>query len=167
MSVETKTISREISVLLWNAGASLATAESCTAGQIATAITSVPGSSTYFKGGVVCYTNEVKTKLLDVPAELLEEKGAVSEEVVREMVTGTLRKMASTYAVAVTGYAGPGNGPEAPVGTIWVAVGDAKEIVTQKLDGDEGRDRNLAQAVYVALQMLLDFLRKRYPSDNE
>ena len=86
MNVESKIISREISPLLWKAGETVCTAESCTSGQISAAITSVPGSSTYFKGGIVCYTNEIKTRFLGVSQELLEEKGAVSEEVVRAMI---------------------------------------------------------------------------------
>ncbi|MDE7379243.1 MAG: CinA family protein [Paraprevotella sp.] len=167
MSVETRIISREICVKLWKAGETLSTAESCTSGQISSAITSVPGSSTYFKGGVVCYTNEVKSKLLGVDAELIEEKGAVSEEVVRAMVNGARKVLDTTYAIAVTGYAGPGGGDEASVGTIWVAVGDAEEIITRKLEGDEGRDVNLSRATFVALQMMLDLLKKRYPAEEE
>lgn len=167
MNVESKIISREISPILWKAGESLSTAESCTSGQIATAITCVPGSSTYFKGGVICYTNEIKTKMLGVPEELLAEKGAVSEEVVRAMVEGALKAMETTYAVAVTGYAGPGGGNEAPVGTIWIAVGDKDETIVEKLEGDEGRDMNLAKATLVALQLLLDLLKKRHPAEEE
>lgn len=123
-NVESKIISREISPILWKAGETLCTAESCTSGQISAAITSVPGSSTYFKGGIICYTNEIKTKLLGVSQELLDEKGPVSEDVVKAMLQGALKQMETTYAVAITGYAGPGGGPEAPVGTIWIAVGD-------------------------------------------
>lgn len=93
MNVESKIISREISPLLWKAGETVCTAESCTSGQISAAITSVPGSSTYFKGGIVCYTNEIKTRFLGVSQELLEEKGAVSEEVVRAMFEGALKAM--------------------------------------------------------------------------
>lgn len=167
MNVESKIISREISPILWKAGETVCTAESCTSGQIATAITSMPGSSTYFKGGIVCYTNEIKTKFLGVSPELLESKGAVSEEVVRAMLDGALKAMETTYAVAVTGYAGPGGGEEAPVGTIWVAVGDKDEVVVEKLEGDEGRDLNLAKATLVALQTLLDLLKKRHPAETE
>lgn len=166
-NVESKIISREISPILWKAGETLCTAESCTSGQISTAITTVPGSSTYFKGGVICYTNEVKTKLLEVPQELLDEKGPVSEEVVRAMLQGALKLMETTYAVAITGYAGPGGGSEAPVGTIWIAVGDSDEVIVEKLEGDEGRDMNLAKATLVALQMLLDLLKKRHPAEEE
>ncbi len=167
MNVESKIISREISPILWKAGESLCTAESCTSGQISTAITSVPGSSTYFKGGVICYTNEIKTKMLGVPEELIAEKGPVSEDVVRAMAEGALKAMETTYAVAVTGYAGPGGGTEAPVGTIWIAVGDKDEMIVEKLEGDEGRDMNLAKATLVALQLLLDLLKKRHPLEEE
>lgn len=167
MSVETKIISREISIILWKAGETLSTAESCTAGQISAAITAVPGSSTYFKGGVVCYMNEVKTKLLGVSAELLEEKGAVTEEVAREMVKGAITAMGTTYALAVTGYAGPGGGPEAPVGTIWIAVGNLEEVETRKLDCDDGRDINLQRATLTALQMLHELLKKHHPAEEE
>lgn len=166
-NVESKIISREISPILWKAGETLCTAESCTSGQISAAITSVPGSSTYFKGGIICYTNEIKTKLLGVSQELLDEKGPVCEEVVKAMLQGALKQMETTYAVAITGYAGPGGGPEAPVGTIWIAVGDLNEMVVEKLEGDEGRDMNLAKATLVALQMLLDLLKKRHPAEEE
>lgn len=166
-NVESKIISREISPILWKAGETLCTAESCTSGQISAAITTVPGSSTYFKGGVICYTNEIKTKLLEVPQEMLDEKGPVSEEVVRAMLQGALKLMETTYAVAITGYAGPGGGSEAPVGTIWIAVGDSDEVIVEKLEGDEGRDMNLAKATLVALQMLLDLLKKRHPVEEE
>lgn len=167
MNVESKIISREICPLLWKAGETVCTAESCTSGQIASAITSTPGSSTYFRGGIISYTNEMKMKFLGVPAEILEEKGAVSEETVRAMHEGALKAMETTYAVAVTGYAGPGAGEEVPVGTIWIAVGDKDEVTVEKLEGDEGRDMNLAKATLVALQLLLDILKKRHPMEEE
>lgn len=167
MNVESKIISREICPLLWKAGETLCTAESCTSGQISAAITSTPGSSTYFRGGIISYTNEMKTKFLGVSPELLDEKGAVSEEVVRAMHEGALKAMETTYAIAVTGYAGPGGGEEAPVGTIWIAVGSQDEVAVEKLEGDEGRDMNLAKATLVALQLLLDILKKHHPVEEE
>ena len=86
----------------------------------------------------------------------------------RAMLDGALKAMDTTYAVAITGYAGPGGGDEAPVGTIWIAVGDNKgETVVEKLEGDEGRDMNLAKATLVALQMLLDLLKKHHPAEEE
>lgn len=167
MNVESKIISREISPILWKAGETVATAESCTAGQISAAITSMPGSSTYFKGGIVCYTNEIKKRFLGVPEEVLAEHGAVSEEVVRAMHKGVLDAMETNYAIAITGYAGPGGGEEAPVGTIFIAVGDKDEVVVEKIDTDEGRDKNLAKATLIALQMFLDMLKKRFPAEEE
>ena len=97
----------------------------------------------------------------------MEEKGAVSEEVVRAMFEGALEAMETTYAIAITGYAGPGGGEEAPVGTIWIAVGDKNEVTVEKLEGDDGRDMNLAKATLVALQLLLDLLKKRHPQEEE
>lgn len=167
MNIESKILSREISPILWRAGVSVSTAESCTAGHVSAAITSVPGSSTYFKGGVICYTNEVKMRFLGVSQELIDTKGPVSEEVVRAMHQGALEAFDTDYAIAVTGYAGPGGGDEAPVGTIWIAVGNHDEVNVLKLEGDEGRDVNVAKATHVALQMLLDQLKKDYPAEEE
>lgn len=145
----------------------MSTAESCTSGLVAASITAVPGASNYFKGGVVAYCDELKTQLLGVPAELLQEKGAVSEEVACAMVGGAIIRLQTDYAVAVTGYAGPGGGPEAPVGTIFVAVGTAEEIVARELTGDDGREENVARATLTALKMLLEKLEKDFPAPAE
>ncbi|GGA06020.1 CinA family protein [Dyella caseinilytica] len=99
----------------------LATAESCTGGWIAKALTDLAGSSAWFEGGIVSYSNEVKATLLGVRQETLERFGAVSEETVLEMVSGALERFGAGVAVAVTGIAGPtGGSPEKPVGTVWV-----------------------------------------------
>jgi PncC family amidohydrolase len=159
MSVETKFISREINDLMWQESATLSTAESCTAGNVAAAITSVPGSSKFYKGGVVGYSNDVKINLLGVKPETLEAHGAVSEETIREMIAGVMKALDTDYAVATSGIAGPGGGtPEKPVGTIWVAAGKGDRIVTRKLEGDEGREINVARATYAALQLLRGLL---------
>ena len=102
-------------------------------------------------------------KLLGVPSALLEEKGAVSEDVARVMVEGAIEHLDSHYAVAVTGYAGPGGGPEAPVGTIFVAVGTTDQIDVRELRGDDGREENVARATLTALQMLLERLKNDFP----
>ncbi len=159
MSVETKVISREINDLMWQQGATLSTAESCTAGNVAAAITSVPGSSQFYKGGVVGYSNEVKINLLHVNPETLETYGAVSEETIVEMIKGVMNSLKTDYAVATSGIAGPGGGtPEKPVGTIWIAAGNADKIITQKLEGDEGRELNVSRATHSVLQLLYDLL---------
>jgi len=161
MDFESKIISREISQLLWEKEKTVATAESCTGGRIAEAIIAVPGASKYFKGGIICYVNEVKESLLGVSHELLEEKTAVCEEVAIEMVKGACKTLGTDYAIAATGFAGPGGGTkEIPVGTIWLACGSADRIVTRKVEEDHGRDINLAIATNVATQMFLDFLKQ-------
>ena len=124
MSVEGKFLSKEISELFWKENLTLATAESCTAGNVAAAITAVAGTSHFFKGGIIAYSNEVKENLLGVSHETLETYGAVSEETVIEMVKGAMKSMNSDCAIATSGIAGPTGGtPDKPVGTIWIAAG--------------------------------------------
>lgn len=140
MDFESKIISRQIGDILYASGLTIGTAESCTGGRISEAIIAIPGSSDYYKGGIVAYTDEVKVKLLGVSSEVLEEQTAVSEEVAREMVLGTLNAIGVDFAIASTGYAGPGGGTkEAPVGTIWLAYGNREEVRTFKLTEDFGR----------------------------
>lgn len=161
MDFEAKIISREISELLWEKEKTVATAESCTGGRIAEAIIAVPGASKYFKGGIICYVNEVKERLLGVSHTLLEEQTAVCEDVAREMVKGACRTLGTDYAIAATGIAGPGGGTkEIPVGTIWLACGNEEKMVTWKVEEDHGRDINLAIATNKAMQMFLELLRQ-------
>lgn len=159
MDFESKIISRQIGDILYASGLTIGTAESCTGGRISEAIIAIPGSSDYYKGGVVAYTDEVKEKLLGVPHEILEEKTAVSEEVAREMALGTISTIGVDFAIASTGFAGPGGGTsETPVGTIWLAYGNKDDIRTFKLTEDYGRDINLAIATNKAIRLMLDFL---------
>ena len=167
MNVQNKVISREISEYLWRAGKTVSTAESCSAGLVSSSIASLPGASTYFRGGVVVYTNELKTQLLGVSEELLAEHGAVSEECARAMVEGAIEQLHTDYAVAVTGYAGPGGGPEAKVGTIFVAAGKKGMVEVRMLSGDDGREKNVARACLVALQILLETLKNDFPLTEE
>ena len=140
----------------------LSTAESCTGGSIAALITSVPGSSEYFKGGVVAYSNEVKMNMLHVSPETLQKYGAVSRETVIEMVQGVMESMKTDCAVATSGIAGPGGGtPEKPVGTIWMAVACGGLIVTEKEEGDAGRVENVKKTVHNALLLLSRLLEER------
>lgn len=137
----------------------LGTAESCTGGRIAEAIISMPGASSYFKGGIVSYTDEVKVNLLGVDPQLIGEKTAVCEEVAVDMVKGAISALNVDYAISATGIAGPGGGThEIPVGTIWLACGTRDNVVTLKLDEDFGRDINLSTATSRALQMFLQYL---------
>lgn len=133
----------------------LSTAESCTGGSIAARVTSVAGSSEYFKGSVVAYSNEVKMKLLGVSMETLEKKGAVSEETVIEMVKGAMEALKTDCAVATSGIAGPGGGTkQKPVGTVWIAAAYKNEICTMKQETDRGREMNVERAGNNALLLL-------------
>lgn len=137
----------------------LATAESCTGGSIAGLVTSVPGSSQYFKGGVIAYANEVKTSVLGVDEETLSRYGAVSEQTVREMLRGVMDLMKVDCAVATSGIAGPGGGTiHKPVGTIWIGAAMDGKIVTFMQSGDSGRELNVDHAVNCALNLLLKLL---------
>ena len=151
MSVETKTLSKEISEIFWREGYTLATAESCTAGNVAAIITAIPGSSRFYKGGVIAYSDEVKKTHLYVNAETLEQHGAVSEETVVEMVKGAIK------ALDVPG----GGSPEKPVGTIWVAAGTKDAVLTAKLTEDEGREKNIQAATAKTLQLLLELCQNQ------
>ena len=166
ISLETKVISREISELMWKDGITLATAESCTAGNLSAAITAIPGSSHYYKGGVVAYANQVKENILRVNTNTIEIYGVVSEETVSEMVKGAMDALNADYAIATSGIAGPGGGsPEKPVGTIWIAAGSRNKIVTMKLDGDDGREQNIAKATKSALHLMRDLLKEEQNLD--
>lgn len=133
----------------------LSTAESCTGGGVAAKIVSVPGSSAYFKGGIVAYSNEIKEKLLQVSPQTLKEYGAVSKETVTEMVRGAMNTMNSDCAIATSGIAGPDGGTaEKPVGTIWIAVANKDEIQTWMQSENHGRDKNMQNAIQKALSML-------------
>ena len=162
MSLQNKFLSKELSDKFWKEGLTLSTAESCTAGSIASIITAIPGSSHFYKGGIVAYSDEIKTKLLNVNPETLEAKGAVSEEVVIEMVKGAMKSMNSDCAVATSGIAGPTGGtPDKPVGTVWIAAAMKDRIITMKANGDEGRNKNIENATLNALQMLLKLFQNQ------
>jgi nicotinamide-nucleotide amidase len=146
--------------LLVSKGKTLGTAESCTGGYIAQLITSIAGSSRYFKGSVVSYANEIKTNLLHVEQQTLDSNGAVSEATVREMVRGALSILNTDFAVATSGIMGPDGGtPEKPVGTVWIAVGDHQNIIAQKMSFRFDRQRNIELTATNALNLLLNTIR--------
>lgn len=135
----------------------VATAESCTGGYIAHLITAVPGSSEYFKGSVVAYSNEVKTNVLGVDPGDIEKYGAVSEEVVKQMAEGVKRLTGADYAVSTSGIAGPDGGtPEKPVGTVWIGVATPVKTIARKFVFSFTRERNIAKASVRALEMIMD-----------
>lgn len=144
-----------------NNSKTLAVAESCTGGAIASSITSMAGASEYFKGCVVAYSNEVKNKMLGVKTETLAKYGAVSEETAREMVLGVISNMDTDYAVATTGIAGPGGGSqEKPVGTVWIAVASRNEIHTQKMSFGDDRLRTIERTLNQTFANLLKLMHK-------
>lgn len=151
----------EVGEMLLLEGDTLATAESCTGGLIASTLTDVSGSSDWFNGSVVAYSNSVKHHLLGVPEELLAKHGAVSEEVVRHMATGVQKTIGANISVAVSGIAGPGGGtPDKPVGTVWIAWCINGNVVRTKLNHFEGsRDDVKSQTVLHAVNGLLSILR--------
>ena len=162
MEFESKMLSRGIQEILYDNALTLGTAESCTGGRIAEAIISVPGASQYFKGGIICYTNEVKENLLHVSHQVLEEQTAVCEEVARQMVLGACDALNCKYAISATGVAGPTGGTaEIPVGTIWIGYGSKDDVRTLKLTEDFGRDINLAIATNKALRLFLEYLKEK------
>jgi len=159
---EEDTLESVVGDLLRAAGATLTAAESCTGGLVSQRITAVAGSSDYFLGGAVTYSNELKTRLVGVPAELIAAHGAVSEPVARAMASGVRRALGSDYGVGITGIAGPGGGTaEKPVGTVHVAVagpsGDDHRAL--RLPGDRERVRRFSA------QIALEMLRRRLLAD--
>ncbi len=146
--------------LLKEKNKTVSTAESCTGGYIAHLITSIAGSSEYFKGSVVSYDNSIKENVLQVSNETLSTVGAVSEETVKEMVRGVLKIMKTDYAVAVSGIMGPGGGSEEkPVGTVWIAVGNTAAIETKKMHFRFARKRNIELTAVNALYLLCMFIK--------
>ncbi len=141
--------------LLKQMGRTLATAESCTGGKIAARITSVAGSSAYFRGAVVAYANEVKQQLLGVAEENLQRVGAVSQEVVEQMARGVQQVLNSDYAIATSGIAGPDGGTdEKPVGTVWIAIATPKGIISRKYWFNSDRGLVTSRSTAVAINML-------------
>lgn len=148
-----------IGKILKGNGKSVATAESCTGGYIAHLLTSVPGSSVYYKGSVISYANEVKETMLNVSPDTLQKVGAVSEETVIQMVKGVIEKLNVDFAVATSGIMGPDGGSiEKPVGTVWIAAGNKEKTVSQKLFFRFDRERNIELTAQSALNMLRKFM---------
>ncbi len=135
-------------------------AESCTGGLISNLITSVSGSSAYYQGSIISYSNRLKKELLGVKEEILDEYGAVSHQVVTQMVKGCIDKLGTDYAIAVSGIAGPTGGtPEKPVGTIYIGVGNKDDVSVKKLQLTKNRSKNIEYTAYAALNFMRLFIQ--------
>lgn len=157
-----ETLAELVHKTLSERGLTLATAESCTGGTIASQLTAQAGASAYFKGGVVAYSNEVKECALGVQHSTLEAHGAVSEETAREMAEGVRKRLGADLAIATTGIAGPDGGTkEKPVGTVWIAVADATHTEAQLLSfPGRRRQQNIDRTVNQAFSMLIKLIVK-------
>lgn len=161
VAAEDISLEEVISSLLKKTNQTLSTAESCTGGYIGHRITSVAGSSEYYKGGIISYSNEAKMKLLDVSEITLKTYGAVSEQTVFEMVKGSLKKFGSDYAIAVSGIMGPGGGSEEkPVGTVFIGVGTSENVIVKKYICRHNRGRNIESTTIYAFAELYRFINK-------
>lgn len=141
----------------------MATAESCTGGGIASALTSISGSSAIVKGGIVAYWNEAKHNLLHVSMDTIDHYGVVSEPVVLEMASGAVKALHADIAVSTSGVTGPTGGTlENPVCTVWMAVSsvDGRSVTFRLSEKNAGRKKNTEKAVEKALDLLLDFVKK-------
>jgi nicotinamide-nucleotide amidase len=147
--------------LLKQKNATLSTAESCTGGFISHLITTVPGSSAYYKGSIVSYDNEIKISELGVNPTTLEKFGAVSETCVIEMANGVRKKLKTDYAIATSGIAGPDGGtPEKPVGTVWIAISSEKETIAKQFNMGDNRERTILRTALQGIDMLRRLLLK-------
>jgi len=152
---EEDSMAGNIGEILKTKGLTVSTAESCTGGNIAHFFTLNPGSSEYFKGSVVTYSNDLKIKLLGIDPQIITEKGAVSKEVAEAMALNARRLMGTDFTIATSGIAGPDGGtPEKPVGTVWIAVAGADFVVSKVFNFGNHRERNIIRSSQAALNML-------------
>lgn len=156
MSLSLDELSQQVGQSLQRKRLTVAAAESCTGGWIAKVVTDTPGSSAWFAGGVVAYSNGLKTSLLSVPAGIIESSGAVSEAVARAMAEGARMTCGAGIAVAVTGVAGPEGGtPDKPVGTVWFAWSLADQTLSEMRQFQGDRKAVRRQAVEHALRRII------------
>jgi nicotinamide-nucleotide amidase len=154
-----ETLEEVVGRVLMENHATIAVAESCTGGMLAERLTNVPGSSNYFLGGIVCYSNDLKTSFVDVPAAIIESRGAVSSEVALALADGIRRRAGATLGIGITGIAGPGGGtPEKPVGLVHIGIADERgpRERSMRFPGDRERIRQYAT------QAALDFVRRYF-----
>ncbi len=154
-------LKKKLGELLKERGLTIAVAESCTGGLLGNMITDVPGSSAYFRGGIIAYQNDVKQKLLNVPSSVLTAVGAVSEEVARAMANGVRKLLGSDIGVGITGIAGPGGGtPDKPVGLVYIAVEGQHEAECWRFIWDGNRLDNKRSSATAAIELVVKLLEE-------
>ncbi len=161
VSEEDNSLETVLHELLIRNNLSLGVAESCTGGRIASLFTSLPGSSNYFRGGVVSYSNEAKNEILGVDSRSIQEFGAVSREVVEQMALGAQKIFHADCAISTSGIAGPDGGtPDKPVGTVWIAVAYREQLISKRYQFSKNRENNILRASNASLLMLLSLLSR-------
>jgi nicotinamide-nucleotide amidase len=157
-----ETLEAVVGKILTKQKRTVSTAESCTGGNIAQLLTSIPGASTYFKGSVVAYATEVKQNILNIPKDLIEEYSVVSAEVAKAMVLNVKTLLKTDYAIATTGNAGPSKGDaDAEVGTVYIALATPNEVLVEMFDFGQPREKVIDRAVIKGLEMLLKEISKK------
>lgn len=168
VATEDKTVAQVLGDLLTERDLTVAAAESCTGGNIAHRIVQVPGSSAYFLGSVVSYSNDVKADVLKVPRNDIAAHGAVSKQVAESMAKGAAKLMRSDCAIATTGIAGPDGGTKfKPVGTVWIAVKYGEKVVSECHHFKGGRNEVIESATNHGMVMLINLLRNCYVMQEE
>lgn len=153
------TLESVVGAKLENSGQTLAVAESCSGGYLSNLITNIPGSSKYFKGSVVAYSNEIKVKILDVDLSTIETYGAVSEEVVVQMAQNVRKIYNSDFGIAISGIAGPSGGTiDKPVGTVWICVASSTTSIAKKYHFGNHRERNKLRSSFAALHLTIKMI---------
>lgn len=152
---EKKTMEQLVGTLLKEQKKTVSTAESCTGGYISHLLTSIPGSSSYYKGSIISYSYDIKENELGIPKDILRTHGAVSKVVVEQMASTIRKKYKTDYSIATSGIAGPSGGSaEKPVGTVWIAVATPEKVISEKFLFGNNRERNIQKAAHAALNML-------------
>lgn len=165
-TTEDEAMEEVVGHLLSESGKTIAVAESCTAGMLGMHITRVPGSSSYFKGGMICYSNDAKMELCGVPPDLLQKHGAVSAEVAEALASGVRRALHSDIGLSITGIAGPGGGsPEKPVGLVYIGISDGNQSISRHRIMPGDRETIRERSTYLALSWLRRFLMRPDISD--
>lgn len=158
-----KTLTMQIGEILRKNHLMLATAESCTGGQIASKITAVAGASHYFESGIIAYSNRAKIRLLSIPEERIEKEGAVSSAVAQAMAEGVRKNANVDLGLSVTGIAGPDGGkPEKPLGLVFIALSDQNKTEVKRFLFSGSRNAIQSKASQAALKILITYLKKHY-----